>query len=111
MKSQAGGSIALVNYSIFPLKFTTNKCILEMYEKFGYIFQAGIFEVFSAIKSVKYLHHVNAFKIYIKENSFCSFKQCSWCKQVMHTDYVANKLHGIPHQTPVGSANTNFPSF
>ena len=48
-----------------------NKCTLEIYEKFGYIFQAGVFEVFIAIKSVIYLNQVNAIKIYIKENSFC----------------------------------------
>jgi len=43
----------------------------KWYEKSGYVYQAGIFEVFNAIKSVKYLHHVNDFKIYIKENSLC----------------------------------------
>ena len=30
-----------------------------------------MFEVFNVTKSVKYMHHVNTFKIYIKENSLC----------------------------------------
>jgi len=70
MKSQECGSTALVNYSILPLKFKTINVLWKYMKKFGYIFQAGVFELFIAIKSIIYLNQVNAIKIYIK-NSFC----------------------------------------